>query len=726
MLGLLRRYQRAFLIFITIVIIVSFSFFGIRGRGPRQEKPKDVLVGCDITGKKIYLSDVSLMRYFLNSDRFTPVVDRKLPNFFNEGIFYKTFIKSGIGEVLFVHYFDEIKETISSRIEAMKKAVFYQHPYDKNLSAIQLWKRFYPNIEENLAFLEKEMTPSMIYQLLSESYAASCSVPPDMMRRLALYEESQRKIPQDSHLRYVDFSLFGYKTFEDWFGEEFVDILAQYIMNGAKEALDKGYQVTREELEAYLHGQASHALKHFNIPGDHYQFLKDRIGLSEKSLFSVTEKILLFQKMMEDSAGHVFLDPATVVDISSPLHQMATVEYRKVPSFLQIDDFLSYAHLESYLAATTDSQTYNLLLPSTFLPEEKIAEHYPELIYQNYWVQITKTDIEEAALGIGEKQLWSWQIEPDHFALIQKKFPKAPLKGDSEEKRFLSLEQLPWNSRQEIDVFSRKEMIRASDLIREALSIKPKEKKSFSISLTQNGDQIEYLSDTLSLYSLIQQALDPATPREELENIKDKLSCYTQDNIHFYQIEILSKDPTLHRWTYKEAKQLNLLDHLMAKYLQEHCSKKEDIEEMAKKVFAPCLEMVQKDLLDHGGFIVQSHEKNIEKYRLFASLRLPDYGVMAPEWELSSNKEDILVSSAEEWKKTVLLEEGRQEVYHVSDQGLMEGMLIQQKQVDPEYVREQKEKALQLLRNEAMCKIAEDLYQKIKEAHAIKVPLEKR
>lgn len=50
---------------------------------------------------------------------------------------------------------------------------------------------------------------------------------------------------------------FGYHTLEDWFGPRYVRLVAQFILNSAKVAEQKGYKVSKEEALADLMQHAS-------------------------------------------------------------------------------------------------------------------------------------------------------------------------------------------------------------------------------------------------------------------------------------------------------------------------------------------------------------------------------------------------------------------------------------------------------------------------------------
>ena len=98
MLQLFRNYQKYIYLVVTVVIIISFSFFGTystMNTGPQREA---MIVFTAIDGQGVSRKEVEALAQFLATD-----AEDKLmvgggwgPNFFNDGVIKNDFLKTGL------------------------------------------------------------------------------------------------------------------------------------------------------------------------------------------------------------------------------------------------------------------------------------------------------------------------------------------------------------------------------------------------------------------------------------------------------------------------------------------------------------------------------------------------------------------------------------------------------------------------------------------------------
>jgi hypothetical protein len=94
MLQLLRRYQRYIFFFITIIIILSFSFFGTYSALDKVGHPDKVAFKA-VDGSSVSVAELEAMTLFLRSDSNDKLLSGGIwgPNFLNDGVSAKTSCK---------------------------------------------------------------------------------------------------------------------------------------------------------------------------------------------------------------------------------------------------------------------------------------------------------------------------------------------------------------------------------------------------------------------------------------------------------------------------------------------------------------------------------------------------------------------------------------------------------------------------------------------------------
>ena len=101
MLEFFRKYQSIIYIFVTVVIVISFSFFGTYSTIV-SNPVRDQVVFTAIDGTAVKRSDLDEMVIFISTDSQDKLLFGGAwgPNFLNDGVIRKDVLTTGMGEVL--------------------------------------------------------------------------------------------------------------------------------------------------------------------------------------------------------------------------------------------------------------------------------------------------------------------------------------------------------------------------------------------------------------------------------------------------------------------------------------------------------------------------------------------------------------------------------------------------------------------------------------------------
>ncbi len=256
MLEFFRKYQKYFFLVITIVIIISFSFFGTYSAFTTK-MGHEIPVFTAVDGQVVSRSDLDEMAVFLGTDAQDKLMFGGAwgPNFFNNGVIAKDFLDTGLAEILVESYAEDLRPDLQPRLDKEKRFVLYTHPQGKFVSVENAWRYVAPEMKQQYEKLMKQTNP-----LAPEAFEARVNLflgekkfPPPLLRQVLQYQQRQFSwMMPDENLDRMDLSLFGYHTVEDWFGPRFIRLVSQFIINAAKIAEQKGYVVTKEETLADL------------------------------------------------------------------------------------------------------------------------------------------------------------------------------------------------------------------------------------------------------------------------------------------------------------------------------------------------------------------------------------------------------------------------------------------------------------------------------------------
>ncbi|MCB1085321.1 MAG: hypothetical protein KDK60_04395, partial [Chlamydiia bacterium] len=232
------------------------------------------------------------------------------PNFFNDGVIRKDLLGAGLGGQLAFAYFGELKEELEERRLHHQDYQPYVHPFAPFISLENLWGQILPSQKVNLdRFLsgEKEMTPDA-FQLLVDLYLGESTFPPHMVREYLLFQEKHYQwVQPDPALSRRNLGLFHAASLEDWFGPKFVELAAQFVINGAKIAKERGYKVSYEEAKVALfkNGQkaAETQMRKEKVSDEEMGKLWHDVllylGMNEKEMVSLWQEVMLFRRLFD-------------------------------------------------------------------------------------------------------------------------------------------------------------------------------------------------------------------------------------------------------------------------------------------------------------------------------------------------------------------------------------------------------------------------------------------
>ena len=417
-----------------------------------------------------------------------------------------------------------------------------------------------------------DVTPSD-FKVMTELYLESGKLPSSLLIRVLSYQQNEYQgIPKDPYLDQGDLSLFYFHTVEDWFGTNFVELVAQFIHNAAIYAKEKGYQVNSAEARADLLSKGYEALvqqtKEEVTPNMLDQYWKQTLAmlrLTEKQAVALWQEVLLFRKLFSDYGKSVFLDTLAYKQYNGYASEAAEVKLYTLPKQLQLGDFRSLLKYQVYLEtiAKEPKEVLSLDLPETFKTHEELLKTAPQLFEKAYQVEIASLTKREIAAEMTLKQMWQWQLSEAGWNSLRETFKHLPM-AKTEEERFEALDKLQDELSEEINIFSRNQILLAQpDKIIAALKETPSENKKLLMTLKGEHQSLEGIEHSETLVELLDQAALSKSPIE----------AYTQDGQHYYRIVVLEAPSEAQLLTFQEASSKGLLDKMLDEKLKAYHEK---------------------------------------------------------------------------------------------------------------------------------------------------------
>ncbi len=545
MLQFFRKHQKYFFLFTTVIIVLSFAFFGTyQAVAPMfQKNCDDETAFVSLGNKKIKRSYLNQMSAFLSREEWMQTPQIFDVNFYNDGVISKEFLEGGILDSMLLFSGPQFAEALEERRGREQNFTPYRHPYLPVVSAEMVWSLFAPSIPEQLAALQA--SDSVDFKKRVDLFLSEKQFPPFFLTQMLQQQERENpRFPPDPRLTKDVVTLFGYHDLGDWFGKRFLDCASEIIINTAALARSKGYRVTREEAltELLYKSQKTYDMlnSYVKLPmedggGFFSRYLRTH-GMDEATLVQIWSDILLFRRMLEEVGSVALVDQLPIEQFYGYAGEKVAIElYQMVPE-LRFQTAAELGYFENYLALVAGPKKDPLDVPSDFAPFEEIKQRAPELIGKRYHFYVGSISTEALQAKVSVKETWAWERDPSHKSELEKAFPQLTNS---------SLDDIDSRARQKIDAFARAQIVADHpEWIDEALAnVSMKEKEIF---LTQKTEEpLPGISDSLRLVQLFDS--------------EDEVAKYTQDERHYYRFIIDERSEAEEILTFKAAQKMGLL-----------------------------------------------------------------------------------------------------------------------------------------------------------------------
>lgn len=584
MLQFLRRHQRYFFFVITIVIVISFSFFGTYStlEGPRVgDRP----ISTAVDGKTLKHSDVEEMALFIGSDE----TDKKRsggewgPNFLNDGVIDRDFLQTGLALPLIQAYRLPLAQEFQQRLEREKRYRFYTHPTAPFISGEMIWGYLIPQFTNSLTGLKASAEPfsDSSLEARKQLYLAQKTLPYQALNQVLRYQEKQYNwVTPDPHLDRYDLSLFGYHTVEDWYGPRFVRLVSQFILNAAKIAERKGYQVTKEEAMADLLRQTELSYEKMkNAPNlgvtNSQQYLDvqlRRMGLDESQAASIWRNVLLFRRLFQGVGNAIFVDALPFEQFNRYALQQVKGEQYQLQEALWLPNYRALQKFETYLDAIAKEKGKTPLeLPKQFRSPEELLKSDPDLVQKRYLLEVAEVNAKVLQGLVSVKAMWDWQTQAENWATVQKEISELGLtSGKSVEERFAAIEALNPTTRSRLDALTRAAIVKAHPEWLES-ALQHAEKEQIVLELRLKGGTLPFagVEDRKELLSLLDRAPLGEEPAGEFKQ-------FSADGSSYYTIKVLDRTPGWEILSYGQAAKDETLETRLSSQLNAFYAKVRD------------------------------------------------------------------------------------------------------------------------------------------------------
>ncbi len=577
MLEFFRRYQRGFFIVITVVIVISFSFFGtFQTFNQREHEDKVAFTALD--GTKVYRSEVADMVAFLSTDSRDFLYSGSMSgNALNDGTLATDILGSGLAQQIAMPYLNEFGQELKTRHDRERRYKPYVHPRAPFLSSEQIWTYYAPDVKANYDRLVNSENPKgkEAFDARVRLYVAERNFPSPYLRQFLRYQEASHKwLPQDPNLMHQDLALFGYHGAQDWFGRQFVELAAQFIINSAKVAEQKGFTITQEEAVGSLYKNADQAYREAKAQGmqtqatmgDFFHEQLRRLGMDQSRAAKIWKDVLLFRTLFFENADSTLVDPASYKDYFHHLNEYVDVDLYQLPKdlrFASLEDLEQFQlYLNAVRPAVEGTKQNPLSIPLAFANAHAVKKVYPELVEKSYTVRIREANKEALQTKIGVRGTWEWQIADKNWSDLKAKFPELAKKdANSQEERLKLLDSLDPAKRSQIDNHSRKQIVdEHPEWLADALANASVREETIVVREQGGSSPFTGFKNTAELITLLDKA--------PLNEQSAELSKLSQDGVHYIQLELLERSSPERVLSFAEAKEDGTMEKILDKVLE--------------------------------------------------------------------------------------------------------------------------------------------------------------
>lgn len=574
MLEFIRKYQRYFYLVITCVIIVSFSFFGtystLGGDNYREQ-----IAFTAVDGTPVTRGELEQLVMFIGTDS-----DDKLllggmwgPNFLNDGVVRKDILGTGMAQQLIAQYPDEVSQDFDKRLEKEKRFKPYAHPQARFIGVETAWTYLAPQLKQQYNILRSQssgIAPEAVDARV-RLYLEERQLPAPYLHQILRNQQRQYSfVQQDPNLDHMDLSLFNYHTLDDWFGQRFMRLVGELIINSSKIAQQRGYKVSKEEALADLMRNAEISYRdnqsNPNIGvangAEYFNEQLHRLSLDQNKAAQIWRQVLLFRRLFHDVGQAIFIDPQSLQPFDAYAKATVDGDLYRLPSDLRFNNAETMQLFEAYLNAISKRPEEGkalLDLPSQFLSVSEISKVTPELVQKRYLLEVAQANKAILQARVGVKETWNWEVEDKNWEAILEAFPEiGGKKTATREERYALLDKMKESVRTRVDAFARDAIVSSHpEWLEKALQDAESNRMTVTLNLKGGSNPFSGLKDPASLIDL----LDKATIGEQ----STALAQYSADKQNFYRIVVLDRTAQPEVSTFAEAMEAGTLENLPKK-----------------------------------------------------------------------------------------------------------------------------------------------------------------
>ncbi len=552
MLTFLRKHQRFFFMVVATVTIASFLFFGTVSQMAVEERVVDKEMTKAIDGSSIMEKDVRSMLKFFSCT--------------GSDFIQKDLLSTGLGVIVAEKYFDEIKGEFKERLEKAKHYRPYAHPEAPFINVEEIWHRFSPEMATRVAYVKESPLSPDGFALFCRLYLDQSTFSPALLQKILLYQQKQFEwIHNDPSLSEERLTLFGFRSLEDWFGPKYLEKVTLMVMNAAKIAEEKGYQIAKEEIKTDL---VKHTLDFLKFSAhqegatyrDAQDFLRHQLyvnQIDESSALKAWKNIMLFRRLFDEVGQGMFLDNLVYHQFADYAGESVTIERYQLPALLRFQNFRDFLKFHYYVDAVAPKTKSHLTkLPLQFYDIEELEKRCPQLVTSKFYLDVCKVKQEDMAERITLRETWEWESSDLGWSLLVKEFPV--LKNASSD-RLKFLDTLDDKLKIQIDTFARAHIVEAHpEWIQEVLQKTDSEKRHVNICTQGATTPFDDIENGSKLVELLQGV-----------TIGEKISFYSPDKKSYYVVTVLEKPVKKEIMTFEESLKGDLIGKLLDKKLEE-------------------------------------------------------------------------------------------------------------------------------------------------------------
>ena len=548
MLQFFRKYQKFFFLFVTIIVVTTFLFFGTyQAIAPSFRKDAE---------SEPY---VTQMCRFLDTENW--MMSRKIftVNFLNDGVISKEFLETGIGALVAQKFTDHFQEEFAVCHAQEKSYSPYVHPYLPSLSAEMLWSVFAPDMAVKFKLLQEGNGG---FQDRNALFLAQKQFPPAFFTQVLRYQEQNNPRTQaDPRLAKDDVALFGYESLSDWYGKKYVETVAGLIIQTAKTARKLGYKVSKGEVRAELLARSQETFAELKgkiaLPvSDSSGFMQlylNQIGMTEATATKIWEDVILFRRLMHEVGDAALVDTLPLSQFYAYAYENALIELFQMPPECRLKSLTELEQLEAYLAAVgKPDHSLNksaLAIAQDYDALETVATRAPELVGKRYTLYYAHTSKKALQAKVSVKETVEWECDPNNWAQIKRQFPELAQKTGA---AFDILEKMEPKGRKLVDAFARKHIVDAHpEWIQEALVAREMSEKELFLSSNPSQKTFEGIADANRFGAMLE--------------VQNELIGYSQDQNNYYRFLVQHKTEQKEILTFKEALKSGVLSALVEK-----------------------------------------------------------------------------------------------------------------------------------------------------------------